>query len=165
MAVSLYDISFKETFDQKVLCKLILSSEDISALQDAIEDLYYFEFVYGKMYIVCLLGSLFSCSTVIYKNTFILDDLPIRGFLGHLEEGPVLPHNHKTYLWTHLHFTFEYNGQQVLPTVLADYVTLLVTKVISANVSTNGVVPVNLNDITAPLEVTHTYSARWFSTK
>ena len=41
------------------------------------------------------------------------DDLPIRGFIGHLEEGSILPHNHKTYLWTHLHFSFEYNGDQV----------------------------------------------------
>ena len=46
MAVSLYDITFKETFEQKVLCKLMLSEEDISILQNAIEDLYYFEFVY-----------------------------------------------------------------------------------------------------------------------
>ena len=50
MAVSLYDITFKETFDQKVLCKLMLSDDDISKLQNAIEDLYYFEFVYGKIY-------------------------------------------------------------------------------------------------------------------
>ena len=48
MAASLYDITFKETFEQKVLCKLMLSEEDISVLQNAIEDLYYFEFVYGK---------------------------------------------------------------------------------------------------------------------
>ena len=47
MAVSLYDITFKESFDQKVLCKLMLSDEDIATLQSAIEDLYYFEFVYG----------------------------------------------------------------------------------------------------------------------
>lgn len=49
MAVSMYDITFKETFDQKVLCKLMLSEEDISVLQNSIEDLYYFEFVYGKL--------------------------------------------------------------------------------------------------------------------
>lgn len=49
MAVSLYDITLKETFEQKVLCKLMLSEEDISVLQNAIEDLYYFEFVYGKL--------------------------------------------------------------------------------------------------------------------
>ena len=49
--------------------------------------------------------------------TFLLfcgaDDLPIRGFIGHLEEVSILPHEHRTYLWTHLHFTFEYNGDQV----------------------------------------------------
>jgi len=49
MAISLYNIKFKESFDQKVLCKLELQSKDISVLQNAIEDLYYFEFVYGKL--------------------------------------------------------------------------------------------------------------------
>ena len=44
---------------------------------------------------------------------FYADDLPIRGFIGHLEEVSILPHKHRTYLWTHLHFTFEYNGDQV----------------------------------------------------
>lgn len=48
MALSLYNIKFKETFDQKVLCKLMLSEKDITTLQEAIEDLYYFEFVYGE---------------------------------------------------------------------------------------------------------------------
>ncbi len=43
----------------------------------------------------------------------VVDDVPIRGFIGHLEEGSFLPHNHKTFLWTHLHFSFEYNGDQV----------------------------------------------------
>ena len=44
---------------------------------------------------------------------YLSDDLPIRGFIGHLEEGSFLPHNHKTFLWTHLHFSFEYNKDQV----------------------------------------------------
>ena len=117
MAVSLYDITFKESFDQKVLCKLMLNQEDIERLQSAIEDLYYFEFVYGKVYSVLIHAhSDDVCCT--------LDDLPIRGFLGHLEEGPVLPHSHKTYLWTHLHFTFEYNDNQVLCIISSDHVTL-----------------------------------------
>jgi len=55
MAISLYNIKFKESFEQKVLCKLELQSKDISALQNAIEDLYYFEFVYGKAECVNLL--------------------------------------------------------------------------------------------------------------
>ena len=114
MAVSLYDITFKESFDQKVLCKLMLSDEDIATLQSAIEDLYYFEFVYGKPW---------SVTTIVIIVIVTLDDLPIRGFLGHLEEGPVLVHSHKTYLWTHLHFTFEYNDKQVLFVVSRDHVS------------------------------------------
>ncbi len=37
----------------------------------------------------------------------------MRGFIGHLEEGGFLPHNHKIYLWAHLHFNIEYNEDQV----------------------------------------------------
>ncbi len=54
------------------------------------------------------------CFTSDRANITLSDDLPIRGFIGHLEEGSILPHNHKTYLWTHLHFAFEYNGDQVI---------------------------------------------------
>ena len=49
----------------------------------------------------------------IFSMMILADDLPIRGFIGHLEEGSFLPHHHKTFLWTHLHFSFEYNGDQV----------------------------------------------------
>ena len=44
---------------------------------------------------------------------FFSDEIPVRGFIGHLEEGGFLPHNHKIYLWAHLHFNIEYNGNQV----------------------------------------------------
>ena len=55
-------------------------------------------------YIIIILYVCVSCGA---------DDLPIRGFIGHLEEVSIIPHEHRTYLWTHLHFTFEYNGDQV----------------------------------------------------
>jgi transmembrane 9 superfamily protein 1 len=121
-AVSDYSIGFTESFDQRTLCTVELHQAELDMLREAIEDLYYFEFVF--------------------------DDLPIRGFIGHLEEGPFLPHRHKVSLWTHLLFTFEYNGDQV----------------ISANVSTMGVNPMLLDDAELPLKVTFTYSAKWFKT-
>ena len=45
---------------------------------------------------------------------FPADDLPMRGFIGHLEEGGFLPHTHKVFLWAHLNFNIEFNGDQVL---------------------------------------------------
>ncbi len=48
MAVSLYNISFKESFERKALCTNELEEKEVSKLKHAIEDLYYFEFVYGK---------------------------------------------------------------------------------------------------------------------
>ncbi|KAK2147230.1 hypothetical protein LSH36_563g03039 [Paralvinella palmiformis] len=123
MAVSLYDIKFKEDVDNKLLCKAKLSDPDLTTLRDAIEDLYYFEFV--------------------------LDDIPVRGFIGHLEEGGFLPHNHKVYLWAHLHFNIEHNGDQV----------------IYANVSTKDRSPISLEGQTAPMEVPFTYSVKWIPTE
>ena len=46
--------------ENHLLCKYTLKEEDLTKLRDAIEDLYYFEFVIGK--ILCLfLASLFVC--------------------------------------------------------------------------------------------------------
>ena len=38
-----------EDVDNKLLCKAQLSEADLTKLRDAIEDLYYFEFVLGKL--------------------------------------------------------------------------------------------------------------------
>ena len=73
------------------------------------------------------------------------DDLLIRGFIGHLEEGSFLPHHHKTYLWTHLHFSFGYNKKQI----------------VEANVTTVGATPFSLDDVEIPAKVTFTYSVAW----
>jgi len=50
MALSMYEVSFKESFERKFLCTNELSESDISRLKHAIEDLYYFECVFGKAY-------------------------------------------------------------------------------------------------------------------
>lgn len=48
MAVSLYEINFKDSFDRKVLCTKAMTEQDVSVMKEAIEDLYYFEFIYGE---------------------------------------------------------------------------------------------------------------------
>ncbi|XP_064480299.1 transmembrane 9 superfamily member 1-like [Ornithodoros turicata] len=122
MAESLYDIKFKVPIEKQQLCTVHLSVADFNQLKAAIEDLYYFEFV--------------------------IDSLRLWGFIGHLEEGSFIPHKHKVYLWTHLTFNIEYNGE----------------KVISANVTVREKPPLNLDDLTAPLDISHTYSVRWLPT-
>ena len=52
-------------------------------------------------------------SSKVIVNVTSSDDLPLRGFIGHLEEGGFLPHRHKIFLWAHLNFNIEYNGDQV----------------------------------------------------
>ena len=102
-----------------------LTEDDLVKLRDAIEDLYYFEFV--------------------------VDDIPVRGFIGHLEESGFLPHSHKVLLWSHLHFNIEYNDEE--------------KKIIYANVTTQDSQPVNLDDAVAPFDLTFTYSVKWIKTE
>ncbi|XP_053477406.1 transmembrane 9 superfamily member 1 [Ictalurus furcatus] len=128
MAESLYNIHFRENNERQTLCQLTLSEKEVDQLREAIEELYYFEFV--------------------------LDDIPIWGFVGYMEESGFLPHSHKVGLWTHLDFNIEYNGNSV----------------IFANVSVKDVKPVPLeegghdgvNSNSGGLSVTHTYSVHWF---
>ncbi|XP_014669374.1 PREDICTED: transmembrane 9 superfamily member 1-like isoform X2 [Priapulus caudatus] len=123
MAVSLYEILFKKDEERKTLCKVVLKEADVQQLRSAIEDLYYFEFA--------------------------IDQLPLRGFIGRLEEGSFLPHHHEVYLWVHLHFNIEYNGDQI----------------IAVNVSTKEHQPVKMDeDIHGSINVTFTYSVKWFKT-
>ncbi|MED6240821.1 Transmembrane 9 superfamily member 1, partial [Characodon lateralis] len=88
MAESLYHIRFRENVEKKTLCKLTLSEKQVDELREAIEELYYFEFV--------------------------LDDIPFWGFVGYIEESGFLPHSHKVGLWTHLDFNIEYNSDSVI---------------------------------------------------
>nr|XP_028560736.1 LOW QUALITY PROTEIN: transmembrane 9 superfamily member 1 [Podarcis muralis] len=122
MAESMYEIRFRENVDKKVLCEMKLTPEQVEHLRQAIEELYYFEFV--------------------------VDDLPLRGFVGYMEESGFLPHTHKIGLWTHLDFHLEWNGDRI----------------IYANVSVRNVKPTSLDDVRSVLPVAHTYSVRWSET-
>ncbi|XP_053216445.1 transmembrane 9 superfamily member 1 [Podarcis raffonei] len=122
MAESMYEIRFRENVDKKVLCEMKLTPEQVERLRQAIEELYYFEFV--------------------------VDDLPLRGFVGYMEESGFLPHTHKIGLWTHLDFHLEWNGDRI----------------IYANVSVRNVKPTSLDDVRSVLPVAHTYSVRWSET-
>jgi transmembrane 9 superfamily protein 1 len=78
---------FLENLNNKKLCALELTYDDINALRLAIEEFYYFEFV--------------------------VDDIPIRGFVGQVEETNLFPHKHHIYIYTHHHFDFHVNDNQV----------------------------------------------------
>ncbi len=78
---------FVEVIDNKKLCQTDLNSKELEALRLAIEEHYYFEFV--------------------------IDDIPIRGFVGQVEETNLFPHKHHIYVYTHHHFDFHINNNQV----------------------------------------------------
>ena len=47
-AMSDYSIGFRESFDRKELCSVELGEKEVKKLREAIEDLYYFEFIFGE---------------------------------------------------------------------------------------------------------------------
>ena len=48
-----------------------------------------------------------------YYFEFVIDDIPIRGFLGKIEETNLLPHRHQISIYTYHHFDFHINNNQV----------------------------------------------------
>ncbi|KAG1714192.1 Transmembrane 9 superfamily member 1 [Nymphon striatum] len=122
MAFSEFKFSFKANTEKEVLCQQTLSKEDVDKLSHAIENFYYFEFV--------------------------LDDLPLRGFVGHLEETRMIPHTHKIFLWTHFSFVISYNQDQI----------------VSTNVSMKSDKYIRLDDSDGPTDVTFSYSISWVPT-
>uniref|UniRef100_A0A8C5SHY1 Transmembrane 9 superfamily member n=1 Tax=Laticauda laticaudata TaxID=8630 RepID=A0A8C5SHY1_LATLA len=122
MAESMYEIHFRQNVEKKILCQKKLSLDEVERLRQAIEELYYFEFV--------------------------VDDLPLRGFVGYMEESGFLPHTHKIGLWTHLDFYLEWNGDRI----------------IYANVSVRNVKPTSLDDIQGVMPIAYTYSVHWSET-
>ncbi|XP_074150438.1 transmembrane 9 superfamily member 1 [Sminthopsis crassicaudata] len=124
MAESMYQIRFRENVEKRTLCQMRLTFAQVERLRQAIEELYYFEFV--------------------------VDDLPIRGFVGYMEESGFLPHSHKIGLWTHLDFHLEFHGDRI----------------VFANVSVRDVKPHSLDVVRPeePLDLTHTYSVHWSET-
>ncbi|XP_047479046.1 transmembrane 9 superfamily member 1-like [Penaeus chinensis] len=122
MAKSDIRIKFKENMQNRKLCDLVLSEEEVQYLREAIEEHYYYEFV--------------------------VDDIPVRDFIGHLEESGFVPHTHKVYLWTHQHFNIYYNDNKII------YVN-----------ATKEHAPISLDDVEPPLNIQPTYSVTWIPTK
>ncbi|XP_050720924.1 transmembrane 9 superfamily member 1-like [Eriocheir sinensis] len=122
MAKSNYVIKFKENIEDRKLCDLRLSEEEVQYLREAIEENYYYEFV--------------------------IDDISVRDFVGHLEESGFVPHTHKVFLWTHQHFNILYNEDKII------YVN-----------TTKEHGPVSLDDVEPPLTIKITYSVTWTPTQ
>lgn len=47
------------------------------------------------------------------SNVQLSDEIPIRGFIGDLQEGSYVPHKHFISFFTHHQFHFEYNVDEV----------------------------------------------------
>jgi len=111
---SLYVLKFQEDEMDKKLCEKQFKKGEIGQLKRAIEQYYFFE--------------------------LLCDELPVHGFIGHVEEG-------KHYLFTHVQFNALYNGDRI----------------ISVNVSSALLKVVELGD-QDELSVEFTYSVKWAPT-
>ncbi|KJE91774.1 transmembrane 9 superfamily member 1 [Capsaspora owczarzaki ATCC 30864] len=117
-----FDIKFGVNVDNAVLCDTVmLSKRDVQDLREAIEELYFFE--------------------------FSIDDLPVWGSIGRLEEV-TFPHTHRMFLWRHYHFYFEYNGDRI----------------VYANVTMDSENPVEIFDLMPDKSIEFTYSVAWIPT-
>ena len=83
---SAYDIRFKVPVAWQQLCEAHLSKQEVADFKKAIAASYYFE--------------------------FFLDDLPVRGFIGAVDEGA--GKEKRFFLFKHLHFTILYNEDRVI---------------------------------------------------
>jgi len=79
-----YDVHFQEKMDTEVVCDISYSQEEVLAFKKAIDEYYYFQ--------------------------LILDELPLWGFIGTTNDNE---HNPEYYLYTHITFMIEYNGDRV----------------------------------------------------
>ena len=64
MYLRIEDVSYEENInDPRLLCKMTLKAKDIEMIQDAVEELYYFEFVAGMK-----LRNSITVSCIMYKQ-------------------------------------------------------------------------------------------------
>ena len=86
MMKTLFELPFAKSFTGKKLCSYTLKPQDIETMQHAIDNDYYFEFIY--------------------------DDLPLWGFVGDVSTSLVDGHNITQYhLFTHYKFLINFNSE------------------------------------------------------
>lgn len=93
-----YDVHFMEEMKGEVVCDVTYTPEQVALFRHAIDRFYYFQ--------------------------LILDELPLWGFIGTTNGEPDTP---EYYLYTHLSFLIEYNGDRVcllLPLLFRSFLIL-----------------------------------------
>lgn len=84
-----YELLFRTNEEWRPLCTITLTPADVAKFEEAVAQDYYFE--------------------------MFLDDLPILGYVGFQEGGDMLgTEPSRKYLFTHMHFDLEYNGNYVV---------------------------------------------------
>ncbi|KAJ4745858.1 Transmembrane 9 superfamily member [Rhynchospora pubera] len=117
-----YKLDFRVDLDSKSVCKKKLLKEDVAKFRSAVTKDYYFQMYY--------------------------DDLPLWGFVGKVErEGKTDASEYKYFLYRHIHFEVQYNGNRVIE--------------VSARTDTDAVADVTVDK---EMEVEFLYSVKWKET-
>ena len=87
-----YEVSYDDSVEWRLLCKVHFVSKDLTKLKDAINNNYFFE--------------------------MFVEDLPMWGYLGDIEDEDMIVveamGSSKTYLFTHLNFIIGHNNKQIV---------------------------------------------------
>ena len=87
-----YEVSFDDSVEWRLLCKVHVVSKDLEKFKEAINNNYFFE--------------------------MFVEDLPMWGYLGDIGDEDMVAGemmgNSKTYLFTHLNFIIGHNNKQVV---------------------------------------------------
>lgn len=86
-----YEITFLDSVDWRLLCKKVLTKQELTAFKEAVHNNYFFE--------------------------MFVEDLPMWGYIGDVADEDLIigeVEGSKTFLFPHLHFYLGYNGNQIV---------------------------------------------------
>lgn len=118
----------------QALCRFRLSQDELRQFSEAIKEHYIFELFVGAS-MCChdlehafhVISLLCACRCLLSPTCCLrADDLPVKGFVGEVEQSSVRFDSHvhnesHVYLFTHLDFSLAYNGDSVRPAPLSPY--------------------------------------------
>mmetsp|Transcript_9284 Transcript_9284/g.18294 ORF Transcript_9284/g.18294 Transcript_9284/m.18294 type:complete len:608 (+) Transcript_9284:409-2232(+) len=132
-----YDIKFKVPLHFGRLCKKSLSLEDVQKFQKAVDEDYYFEMLVDNLPVWAYVGLIHTPN--------LLDSAPSFPSLESFDEKSLESISAKRYLYTHLIFNIEYNGDRI----------------VAAQVSTSPTTRLDITDVDSEITVDFTYAVMW----
>ncbi|GBG32557.1 Transmembrane 9 superfamily member 2 [Hondaea fermentalgiana] len=132
-----YDIKFKVPNHGMRLCTKTLSLADLQKFQRAVDEDYYFEMLVDNLPVWAYVGLIHTPS--------LLSSPPSFPILGDFDEKSLENISAKRFLYTHLIFNIDYNGDRI----------------VSAQVATSPSSRLDITDVDSEITVDFTYAVIW----